>query len=176
MESIEIGDNSGDLIAQLGHLCLGSRLKRLGERLQSGVASQLVSRGLAVQPGQLPLLWALREEGPLPVGALSARLGISQPGVSRIVAALQKDGLVIVTGVRRDKRQRRVAISPAGDALMADLSASLFPAVRDAVSALCDAAGPDFLNQIARMEEALAVRSLDTRIAAAGAGGETRHG
>lgn len=154
------------LIASLGHLCLGSRLKRLGERMQAGVVQHLAARGLAVQPAQLPLLWALREGGPMSVGALGERLGISQPGVSRIVAALEGEGLVTAASPGRDRRRRRIAISPAGEALMADLSATLFPAVRAAVEALCEAAGPDLLGQIDRIEDGLARVPLDARIAA----------
>ena len=36
-----------DLIATLGYLCLGSRLKRLGERMQAGVRSHTPAGGLA---------------------------------------------------------------------------------------------------------------------------------
>jgi DNA-binding MarR family transcriptional regulator len=154
-----------DLIATLGYLCLGSRLKRLGERMQAGVAQHLAARGLDVQPAQLPLLWALIERGPMTIGALGERLGISQPGVSRAVAALEAQGHVRPADPARDRRQRQLAISPQGEALMAHLSATLFPAIEQAVAALCDAAGPDLLGQIDLIEDGLGVRSLDVRIA-----------
>ncbi|ODT91706.1 MAG: hypothetical protein ABS86_02210 [Sphingobium sp. SCN 64-10] len=154
-----------DLIATLGYLCLGSRLKRLGERMQAGVAQHLAARGLDVQPAQLPLLWALIESGPMTIGALGERLGISQPGVSRAVAALEAQGLVRPADPARDRRQRQIGISPEGEALMALLSRTLFPAVEQAVEALCRAAGPDLLGQIDRIEDGLGARSLESRIA-----------
>ena len=154
-----------DLIATLGYLCLGSRLKRLGERMQAGVAQHLAARGLDVQPAQLPLLWALIESGPLTIGALGERLGISQPGVSRAVAALEVQGLVRPADPARDRRQRQLAISPQGEALIAHLSATLFPAIEQAVATLCNTAGPDLLGQIDLIEDGLGVRSLDVRIA-----------
>jgi DNA-binding MarR family transcriptional regulator len=153
-----------DLIATLGYLCLGSRLKRLGERMQAGVAQHLAARGLDVQPAQLPLLWALIESGPMTIGALGERLGISQPGVSRAVAALEVQGLVRPADPARDRRQRQLAISPQGEVLIAHLSATLFPAIEQAVATLCNTAGPDLLGQIDRIEDGLGVRSLEVRI------------
>ena len=159
-------ESSRDLIASLGYLCLGSRLKRLGERMQASVSHQLATLGHEVQPAQLTLLWALQEQGgAMTIGALGERLGISQPGVSRAVAALQAQGLVAPADAGRDRRQRQIAISPSGKAMMARLSTSLFPAVEQAVRDLCLAAAPDLLTQIDRIEDDLAVTSLETRVA-----------
>jgi DNA-binding MarR family transcriptional regulator len=157
-------DHAPDLIASLGYMCLGSRLKRLGERMQAGVTQHLVARGIAVQPAQLPLLWALRDEGPLTIGALSDRLGISQPGVSRAVAALERLGMIGAATAAKDKRQRRIMITPQAQALLAALSADLFPAVQQAVEALCLSAGPDFLGDLGRIEDGLGRDPLDGRI------------
>lgn len=156
-----------DLIATLGYLCLGSRLKRLGERMQAGVTYHLAALGLDVQPAQLPLLWALREHGgAMTIGALGERLGISQPGVSRAIAALEAQGLVMPGNAGKDRRQRQIAISPLGEALMRRLSSGLFPAVEQAVETLCLAAGPDLLAQIDRIEAGLVTAPLEARIAA----------
>jgi len=157
-------DHAPDLIASLGYMCLGSRLKRLGERLQSGVTQHLTARDIAVQPAQLPLLWALRDEGPLTIGALSDRLGISQPGVSRAAAALEKLGMIGAATAGKDKRQRRIMITPQAEALLSTLSSDLFPAVQAAVEALCLAAGPDFLGDLRRIEDGLDREPLDGRI------------
>jgi len=160
-------ESSDDLVAALGFLCLGTRLKRLGERMQAGVSAQLAARGLDVQPAQLPLLWALRSDGPLTIGALGERLGISQPGVSRAIAALEAHGLVTPAAAGRDRRQRQIAISPAGEALMASLADRFFQSVNAAVEALCNAAGTDFLGELARIEAGLAAAPMEDRIAGA---------
>jgi len=153
-----------DLITALGYLCLGSRLKRLGERMQAGVAQHLAARGEAVQPAQLPLLWALHVDGPMTINALSERVGISQPGVSRAIAVLEELGMVGSLPEGRDKRQRRIAVSAAGEALMDDFARTLFPAVDHAVAQLCVGEGFDFLDEIARIESGLAAEPLDARI------------
>jgi DNA-binding MarR family transcriptional regulator len=156
-----------DLISTLGYLCLGSRLKRLGERMQAGVAQHLAAQGLAVQPAQLTLLWALQDQArAMTIGMLGERLGISQPGVSRAIAALEAQGLVTAASTGKDRRQRQVAISPAGEALMATLSARLFPAVEQAVERLCRAAAPDLLGALDRIEDDLGASPLEARIGA----------
>lgn len=155
---------SPDLITAMGYLCLGSRLKRLGERMQAGVAQHLAGRGEAVQPAQLPLLWALHLDGATTINALSERVGISQPGVSRAIATLEGLGMVTSASDGRDKRQRRIAITAAGGALMADLSRTLFPAVEQAVAQLCARDGLDFLGEIGRIESDLAAEPLEARI------------
>ncbi len=153
-----------DIITALGHLCLGSRLKRLGERLQAGVSTVLAERGHDVQPAQLPLLWALREGGAMTIGQIGERVGISQPGVSRAIAALETLGLVRFVAEGRDKRQRHIAMAEKGNALMDELDRTLFPAVEDAVERLCTAAGNDLLGQIDRIEQRLEQDPLERRI------------
>ena len=57
-----------DILADEGGVMLGSRLKRLAERLQAG--AELIGRdcGLPTQPAQMPLLTALWRHGPMSVG------------------------------------------------------------------------------------------------------------
>lgn len=158
-----------DIITALGHLCMGSRLKRLGERLQAGVSVVLAERGHDVQPAQLPLLWALREGGAMAIGQLGERVGISQPGVSRAIGTLEAQGLVCIAAEGHDRRQRYVALAGPGHALMDELDETLFPAVDNAVERLCTADGHDLLGQIDRIERALEQEPLDRRILRAAA-------
>jgi DNA-binding MarR family transcriptional regulator len=157
-------ESSQDLITRLGYLCLGSRLKRLGERMQSGVAQLLLARGHDVQPAQLTMLWALEEAGPLTIGVLSERIGVSQPGVSRAIAALEAEGLVGRATAGRDKRQRCYALTDTAQVLMADLAEGFFPAVDAAVAQLCAAEETDLLKHLAAIEDGLAAEPLETRI------------
>jgi len=48
-----------DILRDHGAVFLGSRLKRLGERLQAGAAKVAGTAGLTLQPAQIPLLAAL---------------------------------------------------------------------------------------------------------------------
>lgn len=154
-----------DLVTRLGPLMLGSRLKRLGEQMQAGVAAHLAQRGLTVQPAHLPLLLALAEQGPMTVGALGAYIGISQPGITRALSRLEDLALVAPAENPGDRRQRPMRLTAAGQEQIDALRADLFPAVTSAVRSLCDEAPGDLLHAIATVEQAMQARPLSARIA-----------
>lgn len=156
--------HTADLLVRLGHMSMGSRLKRLGEAMQSGVSAQLARRGVAVQPAQVPLLVALEECGPMTVGALGAHIGISQPGVTRALARLEALNLVAPADAGTDRRRRPVRLTEAGARLVRTLQADLLPAVDRAVRTLCAEPGGDFLSTITALESALRRTPLDARI------------
>ncbi len=153
-----------DLITALGHLCLGSRLKRLGERMQAGVSAVLAEQGHDVQPAQLPILMALHLEGAMTINTLSERVGFSQPGVSRAIATLTSLGMVEAGRGGQDRRERRIALTAGASAQMSQFERTLFPATDRAVAQLCDEAGADLLADLARIEAGLAQAPLDGRI------------
>ena len=62
---------AGDLVAERGFLFLGSRLKRLAERMQGDVVRVAERAGLPIQPSQYPLLATLDRYGPLTIGELT---------------------------------------------------------------------------------------------------------
>lgn len=152
-----------DVLAELGPVFLGSRLKRLGERLQAGAARVISDVGLPVQPTHMPLLTAL-DGGPLTVGQLAEAVGASQPGVTRGVGQLAALGLV-GTATGRDQRRRTVSLTPAGQAAMARIKVMIWPRVGRAAKELCANLDGDFLAQVAALEQRLAAASLDARVA-----------
>jgi DNA-binding MarR family transcriptional regulator len=81
-----------DILAALGPMALGSRLKRLGERLQADAQEVLASVGLEIAPSDVGLLAALDLAGPLSVSQAAQKLGISQPATTRIVQGLEQLG------------------------------------------------------------------------------------
>ena len=155
-----------DAIGQGGLLFLGSRLKRLGERLQADVLRFNEAAGVPLQPSQAPVLAALDRHGPLTIGAIVEALGLSQPSVTRNVARLAELGLVeALRG--RDQRTRTVALTDAGRALMQRSRAELWPRIEAAVAGLCAGLSGPLLGQLAAIEVGLAERSLDRRAATA---------
>jgi len=153
-----------DVLADLGPIFLGSRLKRLAERMQAGAARVLTDAGLPVQPAHMPLLTAL-DRGPMTIGQLSDAVGMSQPGVTRGIGQLA--ALDLVESSRgADRRQRTMALTAAGQAAMARTKRLVWPRVGRAVDQLCaDLTGP-LIDQIAALETALATQPLDARVAA----------
>jgi DNA-binding MarR family transcriptional regulator/N-acetylglutamate synthase-like GNAT family acetyltransferase len=165
-----------DVLAEMGHLALGSRLKRLAERMQADATRVFAEQGLPIQGTHFPLLAALATYGPLSVSEAVEAVGISQPAVTRIHNALRKLGLTTVAPVEGDNRQKQIRLTPDGEAMLAELKRDLWPHVRRAAQTLSEGSGGDFLGQIARVEDALQSRSLYERIrdeAAAASGART---
>src|SRR4051812_43997055 len=116
-----------DLLAGFGVGFLGSRLKRLAERMQADAAEVARSLDLPVQPAQMSLLMTIRLYGPIAVGELAERLQLAQPTVTRAVGALERDGLVEARPAPGDGRSKRLALTAAGEALMVRVQTELLP-------------------------------------------------
>jgi len=150
-----------DILADWGHALLGSRLKRLGDRMQAGALRVMADAGLDLQPGQVPLLLALAD-GPASIGALAERIGTSQPGITRAVGQLGREGHVR-SAAGRDQRRRLIALTDQGQIAVARLKAEVLPRVGRAAASICAGLNGSLLDQIAAVETALANRSLAER-------------
>ena len=155
-----------DVIAEMGHLFLGSRLKRLAECFQHDAGAVFAAAGVPVQPPQMALLAAIGRHGPLTVSAAVEALGLSQPAVTRSLNGLSALGLAATERLHRDQRHKTIRLTPAGAALLARCERDLWPRIDRAVAALCAEAGVDALPAVAALETALARASLPTRIGA----------
>lgn len=159
---------ASDILRDLGPIFLGSRLKRLAERMQAGAARIIADAGLSLQPAQMPLICAL-DRGPMTVGELVDTVGSSQPGVTRAVGQLVSMGLV--ESVRgEDQRQRSLSLTPAGRAAMTRIRLLVWPRVERAVNEMLDGLSGPLLDHIGGIEDALAARPLDVRVGALGHG------
>lgn len=156
---------AGDIVAELGHLFLGTRLKRLAERMQADVQKVAAEAGLPIQPSQYPLLALIEREGSVTVGQIAETLGISQPGVTRNMARLIELGLVEVTRDGRDQRQKSLSLSDAGKAAMEVSKREVWPRIDMAVAAMCEPLSGPLLGQISAIERALDEKPLDRRAA-----------
>lgn len=152
-----------DVLAQMGPSFLGSRLKRLGERMQAGAATVLAEAGLPLQPGQMAILAALRT-GPMSVGQLADACGTSQPGITRTIGQLRKLGIV-TDSQHKDQRSRSVALSAAGRDAVDIIAREVWPRVGMAAQQILATLEGDFLQQVARIEAALAEASIAERAA-----------
>ncbi len=150
-----------DVLALEGAVMLGSRLKRLAERLQAGAERIAADCGLPMQPSQMPLLTALHRQGSMTVGDAVQALGISQPAVTRILSRLVDRGLVDTSRDARDQRSKTLSLTQAGIETMELAATVLWPRLRAAVGEVCDA--PALLGLVEATERALADHPLDQR-------------
>ena len=154
-----------DILAEGGHLFLGSRLKRLGERMQADVSRVVAAAGLPIQPSQYPILAALDLHGPMTVGMAAERLGLSQPAITRALSRLIDLGLVASSRGRSDQRRRTIALTAAGEKALAQSKREVWPRIEAAVTAMCARLDGPLLDQLATIERDLAAVPLDRRAA-----------
>lgn len=153
-----------DVVRSLGYLCLGTRFKRIGERLQADTQKIIEGLGGPVQPALYPTLAALDRLGPLGIGDIAEALGITQPGATNSVTQLSKMGLVAAEQPADDQRRRVITLTPAGRAAVEQGKALIWPRIEAAVAELCRDLPGDLLEQLAAIEDRLADGPLDRRV------------
>ncbi len=152
-----------DILRDRGALFLGSRLKRLAERMQGDVIKVAEAAGLAIQPSQYPLLATLDRQGPMTLGALTTAMQLSQPAVTRMAAKLSDMGLVSIDRLHKDQRHKTVTLTEAGRADLERSKLHVWPQVEAAVRDMLDGLEGPLLDQVAALEGMLAQSPLDQR-------------
>ncbi len=158
-----------DVVKSLGYLALGTRLKRLGERLQAQTQVVLGQAEVELPAGHFPLLAALDRLGSLSVGELTEALGVSQPGVTRMLDKVQAEGLVRSVQSEDDRRVRSIELTRSGRQLVTNAKRTVWPRVETAVADACAGPAATLLTALAALEEALAEKPLSART------GERKH-
>lgn len=152
-----------DIVAEMGPSFLGTRLKRLGERMQASANVIIAEAGLPLQPGHMGVIAALRT-GPLAIGRIAELCGTSQPGVTRAVGQLQ-DLRMVEQAPSSDQRSRVMQLTAEGRRAASLIAAEIWPRVGQAAEEVMHTAGGDFLRQLAAIEAALADASIAQRAA-----------
>ena len=152
-----------DVVKSLGYLALGTRLKRLGERLQAQTQAVLAQAELDLPAGHFPVLAALDRLGGLNVGELTSTLGVSQPGVTRMLDKLQTEGLIRSAQSEDDRRVRTIELTRSGRQLVSRAKRTVWPKIEAAVADACAGSAETLLPALAALEEALAAKPLGAR-------------
>lgn len=154
-----------DVIRALGHATLGSRLRRLGERLQAE-AQELTGllTGEDLPSPHHTALAALNRNGPMNIGDLAVCLGQAQPGVTRMIGKMKTAGLVIAQTDLSDRRVSTVHLTERGKKRIAELEALHWPAVEAGVASLCRQLEGSLLDQLTGLETLLNEKSLKQRV------------
>ena len=153
-----------DVVRALGFLCLGTRMKRIGERLQAGTQELIGELNVSFAPGQYPFLAAIDRLGPLTVGELAEAVGITQPGTTKNVNLLVKLGLLRSASSDDDQRRRIVTLTDKGKKLVDGAKRDVWPQIERAVADLCAALDGPLLDQLTSIEDGLAEKPLVRRM------------
>ncbi len=157
-----------DFVRAAGYLSLGSRFRRIGEKLQSDIQRLAQSEGIDVPIPFFPALTAIQRAGSLTVGGLAEAMGVAQPGVTRSLAQMEVLGLVKSSRGKADQRQRSVSLTKKGDDLVTQTHGDLWPRVRNSVAELCSTLQGPLLGQLDQLEDELARLPLAQRAAKPG--------
>ena len=160
-----------DVVRAFGFLTLGSRLKRIGERLQADTQRIMDDMDVPLQASQYPFLAALDRLGPLTIGELADAVGITQPGATRSLSQLIALGLVKARQAPEDQRRKIVTLTKEGQGLVDVAKRKVWPRIESAVADLCGNLSGPLLKQLAAIEDGLAALPLNRR---GGARGKTR--
>ncbi len=152
-----------DIVKSLGFLSLGSRFRRIGERLQADTQEIIDELGVSIQAAQYLFLQAIERAGPLTIGELAQAVGITQPGATRTVSQLVELGYVEIHTSTEDQRRRVVSLSSKGKDLVEYSRQTVWPRVERAVSELCGDLNGPLLEQLAYIERGLAAAPLSRR-------------
>ncbi len=152
-----------DVVRAFGFLTLGTRMRRIGERLQADTQRIMDEMGVALQASQFPFLAALDRLGPLTIGELAEAVGITQPGATRAVSDLVRLALVKARQAPKDQRRRIVSLTPKGRRLVDHAKQAVWPRIESAVSDLCGGLNGTLLEQLAAIEDGLTTKPLDRR-------------
>ncbi|MCA9552165.1 MAG: MarR family transcriptional regulator [Myxococcales bacterium] len=151
-----------DALREAGPMALGSRLRRLSDRLMAGVHEIYKTSGVAFEPRWFPVFSYLAQYGPRSVGEVATALGWSHAAVSQTVRAMTTQGVLSSEKDDQDERRRVLTLSEEGHVTLASLL-PVWTQVEAATRDLMAAAGPDFLTALDLVEDALAREDLAAR-------------
>ena len=154
---------TGDFFDELGEIAIGSRLKRLGDRMVSEATAVYKHYGILFEPRWFPLCQLLLRRGPTGISDAAEQLGISQPAVSQFAKQLVAEELCEVRSDVEDARRRVLALTGTGRARLSDME-EMWDAFREAIVSLCIEEQIDIPSFLGVVEAAMDQASFLTRI------------
>lgn len=154
--------NDNDFNRSVGRKALGARLRRLSEQMDRDATRVYAARNIAFEQRWFGPLNQIVRNGPLAIGEIAERLGITHASVSQAARSLAAAGLVEAITDAKDARRRVLSLTSAGRAQVREL-ASLWAAFDDAAATLDEEAG-GVVPILDRLDDALARMSLFDRI------------
>jgi DNA-binding MarR family transcriptional regulator len=155
-----------DVVRHFGYLTLGTRLRRIGERMQAQTQKILEAHELSIPAAQFPFLAAIDRLGPLTVGALAEATGVSQPLATRTLAQLAEAGLVGISQASDDQRRKLASLTKQGQRLVERGKRTAWPLIEAAVKEVCSKGSGSLLDRLDQLEDSLASMPLELRAAA----------
>lgn len=156
------GGDLTDLLADLGVLALGSRLRRVSDRIMSSGARIYRDHHLEFEPRWFPVFRCLAERGEAAVGEVARAIGFTHAAVSQTARQMERQGVLTIRKDPDDERRRVLALTAAGRAMLPDLR-ELWADIEAAAREIVDRAGVDILAALDGIEHAMDEEDLAAR-------------
>ncbi|MFD1140717.1 GNAT family N-acetyltransferase [Larkinella insperata] len=144
-----------DLIAQLGPLAFGSRLRRLSDLITKQASAVYESFGLDFDPKWFTLFYLLSRKSPLSVTEIAEELSFSHPAIIQLAKELEQAGLIESAKSGKDSRKRLLSLSEKGRGMLPDLE-KIWQAIDELNGQLINKQRHHLLFALEEMEETLA--------------------
>ncbi|MBW4657700.1 MAG: bifunctional helix-turn-helix transcriptional regulator/GNAT family N-acetyltransferase [Drouetiella hepatica Uher 2000/2452] len=163
-----------DFYSQTGKLALGSRLRRLSEKLAEDAAKIYALYGVALDPKWFPVFFVLSHQEKASITEIAQIIGHSHPSVSQIVKEMSKEGLTLTDKTVEDARINAVRLSDRGKQLVPQLEKQ-YVDVAQAVEELLSETQHDLWKAIEAIEFLLTNQSFFDRVQAVRKARERQH-
>jgi DNA-binding MarR family transcriptional regulator/GNAT superfamily N-acetyltransferase len=152
-----------DIIAQLGELALGSRLKRVSEQMMQDGVGIYETYGIKFNPYWFPVFYAIAEQGKLTIMELAQITNNTHPAVIKISKALEKQGLIDSFRDNKDKRKRWLKLSEEGLKLLPTLQL-VWKDIAAGINEALHEQNNHILQSLSKLESSLNNKSLFQRV------------
>ena len=153
-----------DFVRELGVLALGSRLRRLSDRIMASGQQVYRMTEIDFEPRWFPVYRLLADGGSKTVGDCARELGLTHASVSQTAAAMAKRGITTSREDCDDARRRLLELTDKGRDLLPQLR-GIWSDIEASISDVVEYGGVDILAALAGIEQALTVQSLSERAA-----------
>ncbi|MFQ3192571.1 MAG: DNA-binding MarR family transcriptional regulator/ribosomal protein S18 acetylase RimI-like enzyme [Paraglaciecola sp.] len=155
-----------DFLNELAELALGSRIKRMSERMLGSASDIYQEFGLNINPKWFTLMALLyvkdNKKQVLTIVEASNLLGLSQPALSQFSQQLQNQKLIKIIKDPSDSRKRILSLTPQGRKQVKEMK-PIWNAVQQAAIDLCTEHNNDFYRSLLLLEKSFSSESLLSR-------------
>lgn len=106
-----------DFFTEVGKMAIGSRLRRLSERITEDSSHIYQLYNVDLQPKWFPVFYVLSRGQEKTITAIAEEIGHSHPSVSKIASEMVKKGLLVEKTDKTDGRRNVISLSRKGVAL-----------------------------------------------------------
>lgn len=141
---------------------LGSRLKKLGERILSESAKVYKVLGIKHDRKLYSLLQLIEEKQPIGISEAAGLLGLTQPAVSQFFLELKQKKLVTSVASFHDSRKKLMRLSPEGKKLLQKVQ-PIEKAILFEIDTILKTSDINFLENLAKVEQATYSHNLQEK-------------